>query len=64
MDSDVEKERRVNLFYLNGFFVEEILNKITSEIEEIIPFKSGYKLDYYLHNLHQRENDEEMLDVG
>ena len=64
LDSDVEKESRVNLFYINGFFVEEILNRITSEIEDLIPYKSGYKLETYLHRSKYDDFGEELRNVG
>lgn len=64
LDSDVEKESRVNLYYLNGFFVEEIQNSITSEVEDLIPYKSGYRLKTYLQRITELENFSELRNVG
>lgn len=64
LDSDVEKESRVNLFYLNGFFVEEIQNSISAEVEDLIPYKSGYRLKTYLRHITEHHNLQELRNVG
>ena len=64
LDSDVEKECRVNLYYLNGFFVEEIQNSISTEVEDIIPYISGYRLKTYLHRITEHHNFQELRNVG
>jgi hypothetical protein len=45
LDKDLEKENSVNLYYLNGFFVEEIRTK--NKVVDIIPYKQGYRLESY-----------------
>lgn len=46
LDRDEEKEQAVNLYYLNGFFVEETIhNKVKTKVE-IIPYKHGFKLNH------------------
>lgn len=47
LDSDVEKEKRTILFYLQGFFVEEIRSVFDNSLIEIIPYKHGFKLQNY-----------------
>lgn len=64
LDSDVEKESRINLYYLNGFFVEEIQNSINSEVEDLIPYKSGYRLKTYLQRITEHENLPLLRNVG
>ena len=65
LDSDVEKECRVNLYYLNGFFVEEIQNSISTEVEDIIPYISGYRLKTYLDRITEHYNYlHELRNVG
>lgn len=48
LDSDIENDKRVNLFYLGGFFVEEIRAISDNSLLEIIPFKNGYRLENYV----------------
>ena len=44
IDKDNEKEESVNLYYLNGFFVEETISKKYGIVTDIIPFKHGYRV--------------------
>lgn len=48
LDSDVYKEERVNLYYIDGFFAEETINYITWELKDVVPFMSGYKIENYI----------------
>lgn len=48
LDSDVYKEERINLYYIDGFFAEETLNYITWELKDVVPFMSGYKIENYI----------------
>lgn len=48
LDSDNEKDTITKLYFLNGFFVEEILSRKDQEIVDIIPYKQGYKIENYL----------------
>lgn len=60
LDKDLEKEQAVNLYYLNGFFVEETISKKQNRVVDIIPYKHGYRLETYSGknnpNLNQRPN--------
>jgi hypothetical protein len=49
LDKDLAKESSVNLYYLNGFFVEETITRKhnTNTIVDIIPYKHGYRLETY-----------------
>jgi hypothetical protein len=47
LDSDEEKGDIVNLYFLEGFFVEEIICANTQTIKDIIPYKSGFRLSHY-----------------
>lgn len=64
IDSYVEKESRVNLYYLNGFFVEEIQNSNSTEVQDLIPYKSGYRLKTYLQRITEYENHQVLRNVG
>lgn len=44
LDSDTEKGDAVELYFFGGFFAEEVLNAVTREIKEVIPFRSGYRI--------------------
>ena len=50
LDKDLEKEHDVNLYYLNGFFVEETISKKQNRVVDIIPYKHGYRLETYSNN--------------
>lgn len=41
----------INLYFLNGFFVEVEINKLQNMIVEIMPFKQGYKVKKYLDKI-------------
>lgn len=47
LDKDQEKERSVNLYYLNGFFVEETISKALNRVVDIIPYKHGFRLETF-----------------
>ncbi|MCC6371724.1 MAG: hypothetical protein IT236_12015 [Bacteroidia bacterium] len=47
LDNDIEKEEAVNLYYLNGFFVEETISAKKGGVVDIIPYKHGYRLETY-----------------
>jgi hypothetical protein len=46
LDKDTENGKTINLYFLDGFFVEEIISG--NEKREIIPFKQGYRIESYL----------------
>lgn len=64
IDSDVEKESRVNLYYLNGFFVEEIQTSSSTEVDDIIPYISGYRLKTYLQRIAEHHNLQDLRKAG
>ena len=37
----------INLYYLQGFFVEVEVNKLQNLVVDIIPFRQGYKINKY-----------------
>lgn len=41
----------INLYYLQGFFVEVEVNKLQNFIVDITPFKQGYKANKYKDKL-------------
>lgn len=41
----------INLYYLQGFFVEVEVNKLQNIIVDVTPFKQGYKLGKYKDQL-------------
>lgn len=49
LDKDSANESSVNLYYLNGFFVEETISRTqnTNTVVDIIPYKHGYRLETY-----------------
>lgn len=47
IDNDNEKDEAINLYYINGFFVEETISKRHGMVTDIIPFKQGYRLKDY-----------------
>jgi hypothetical protein len=63
LDSDVYKGERVNLFYLGNFFAEETLNSITWELKDVIPYKTGFRLETYQH-LNRRRPQENLRIIG
>jgi hypothetical protein len=49
LDFDNENNIVTRLYFLNGFFVEEIMNQ-QSSLSEIIPYKQGYRIESYQKN--------------
>lgn len=47
LDLDSEKTTLTRLYFLNGFFVEEITSVESNTITGIIPYKQGYRLGNY-----------------
>lgn len=47
LDKDSATEESTNLYYLNGFFVEETISVKSNRVVDIIPYKHGYKLETY-----------------
>jgi hypothetical protein len=45
LDSDCNKRQKTNLYFLNGFFVEETIAEPTQKIIDIIPFRQGYRIE-------------------
>lgn len=43
VDKDHDKQQVINLYYLKGFFVEEILSVSGNTLIDIIPYKHGFK---------------------
>jgi len=48
LDLDNEKDLVTRLFFLKGFFVEEIFCRSLNEVMDIIPYKQGYRIESYL----------------
>jgi hypothetical protein len=48
LDSDNEGAHLVNLYYLDGFFVEETICNRHNSVVNILPYKRGYKLKSFL----------------
>lgn len=48
LDLDSDKSTFTKLYFLNGFFIEEIVCRKNNAIIDIIPFKQGYKIESYL----------------
>lgn len=53
LDIDKEGTLQVNLYFLDGFFVEEIICNFDNTIIEIVPYKTGYKLESFLEMKHE-----------
>lgn len=49
LDQDADEDTVTRLYFLHGFFVEEIVSEKNNEVMELIPYKQGYKLDNYLN---------------
>lgn len=49
LDQDCEEDTVTSLYFVHGFFVEEVSSKKNNEVLELIPYKQGYKLDNYLN---------------
>lgn len=52
LDLDDEEETMTRLYFLDGFFVEEVFCKNTNQVIEMIPFKRGYRLESFLGQRH------------
>ena len=48
MDTDIEKDTKISLYYLEGFFVELSTSVKSKQITDIVPFKRGYRVQNYL----------------
>lgn len=48
LDTDFEQDTIVNLYFLSGFFVEEIIDKKTRKLQFVLPFKHGFKIQNYV----------------
>ena len=48
LDEDYEEEKIINLYFMDGFFVEETYSSKEKEITDIIPYKRGYKIERFL----------------
>ena len=46
-DCYCENDLETNIYYLNGFYVEEIIDNKENTLQDIIPYKHGY-LQYKL----------------
>jgi hypothetical protein len=51
LSSTQTRNRAFTLYFLNGFFVEVILNLTKRELKEITPFKKGNRFEKYLSNI-------------
>lgn len=47
LDTDIEKDYLINLYYIKGFFVEETFSISQKRVIENIPFKQGYRFQNY-----------------
>ncbi|MCW3075942.1 MAG: hypothetical protein JWO32_551 [Bacteroidetes bacterium] len=48
LDRDIENDKIISLYFINGFFVEETLSLADGMVVEILPFKQGYKISSYI----------------
>lgn len=48
LDLDSEKSTLTKLYFMNGFFVEEITHRRLNSVVEIIPYRQGYRIENYL----------------
>ena len=48
LDHDCEKDTIIKLYFLQGFFVEEIISLTTNKVIYIIPYKQGYKIESFM----------------
>ncbi|PBQ31202.1 hypothetical protein CNR22_05290 [Sphingobacteriaceae bacterium] len=49
LDQDSEKEGITCLYFLQGFFVEVVFGGEASEIQDIIPYKQGYRISMLIN---------------
>jgi hypothetical protein len=52
LESWIDNDNLINLFYVDGFFVEIALNPLRNEPVSIIPFKRGYNVKTYHKQLY------------
>jgi hypothetical protein len=52
VDKDDEGENYVNLYFIDGFFVEEILSKTENRLVDVIPYTKGFKVDSFVEVKH------------
>lgn len=48
LDTELDGNSLVRLYYLAGFFVEEILDNTSLELQFILPYKRGFRIASYL----------------
>lgn len=48
LDLESDTKTFTRLYYLDSFFVEEVVNRNSNEIIDIIPYKQGYKLSSFI----------------
>ena len=48
LDVDKNKGQSVNLYFLDGFFVEETVSQPENKVLDIIPYKHGYRLETFV----------------
>ncbi|MGZ3901452.1 MAG: hypothetical protein ACXVC7_03745 [Bacteroidia bacterium] len=48
LDEDYEEGRIINLYFMDGYFVEETFSTNTKKVIDIIPYKRGYKIERFL----------------
>jgi hypothetical protein len=48
LDLDSEKNTLTKLYFLNGFFVEEVICRKLNKTVDVIPFKQGYRIENYI----------------
>jgi len=48
LDSYSHNGQKTNLYYLNGFFVEETIDLLTNKLIDLIPYKHGFRLNSYV----------------
>jgi hypothetical protein len=48
LDTDIEKDILINLYFIDGFFVEETFSISEKRVIENIPFKQGYRMQNYV----------------
>jgi hypothetical protein len=51
LTSTQSKNKAFTLYFLNGYFVEVILNLTKKELKEITPFKKGSRFEKYLSDI-------------
>ena len=51
VDKYIDLEYITSLYYLNNFFIEIVVSGSDNNILEIIPFRTGDRLEKYLRNI-------------